>query len=136
MGLAYIDYRQGRYAAAQEVFDGFFDWAEESRCNRREDWWPPFFLAATYAITGETDTALDELERAISLGYVDYRFLDNNPFFAGIRDARRYDGILSDLSRQVAKMRDKDAGGRRARPSLTSATDLSMCPSPTPRSAA
>ena len=58
-------------------------------------------------MTGRVDEALIELERAFSLGYVDYALLEHNPFFARLRGDDRYDAIVSALRDRVAKMRSK-----------------------------
>ena len=58
-------------------------------------------------MTGRIDEALIELERAFSLGYVDYRLLDHIPFFATLRGNERYDAMVSELRHKIAKMRSR-----------------------------
>jgi len=107
LGLAYLHLQRDEHQEAEDIFAGFYTFAEESRRRRREDWGPAYNLTAIHAMSGRIDEALVELERAVSSGFVDYRFLDNIPFFRKLHDNERYRAIVSEVRDRVAGMRNE-----------------------------
>jgi len=107
LGLAYLHLQRDEIEQARSIFSGFFDFAEESRRLRREHWAPHYNLTAIYAMSGDVGAALDELEQAVEMGFVDAGILGAYPFFRRLQGDPRYEAIVSDLHRRVAKMRNE-----------------------------
>ena len=69
-----------------------------------------YSLAATCAALGETDQALQQLQKAIAAGWIDYRSLSLDPRFDSIRQRGQYKEIFLHLTEKVKTM---DAATRR-----------------------
>lgn len=54
--------------------------------------------ACTYALLGETDRAIDLLEKAIRNGYGHKEWIDNDPDFASLRDHPRFQALMQSFS--------------------------------------
>jgi hypothetical protein len=72
-----------------------------------------YSLAADCAALGETDEALDQLQKAVAAGWIDYRSLSLDPRFDSIRKTARYKEIFIHLGNKVKTM-DAAAIGRTA----------------------
>ena len=69
-----------------------------------DNWRCLYNLASVQAANGESDAALDDLERAADNGFTDFSHLKHNPAFASLRDLPRYRRLLAreDLIRHHA----------------------------------
>jgi len=63
-----------------------------------------YSLAATYAALGESNQALQWLEKAVAAGWIDYRSLSLDPRFDSIREAGQYEKIFLHLTDKVKAM--------------------------------
>lgn len=61
--------------------------------------------ACTYSLLGETDRAIDPLEKAIRNGYGHKEWLENGPDFASLRDHPRFQALMQSLSAAGTKSR-------------------------------
>jgi len=62
---------------------------------RRVEWWS-FYLAECYGLLGHTDEALDWLENAVRLGFVNFQFLGRrDTILAKLRGHPRYDALMT-----------------------------------------
>jgi serine/threonine protein kinase/Tfp pilus assembly protein PilF len=71
-------------------------------CRRdfQYSWW----VACAYVMLGDTDTALDWLENAVELGFLNYRYLDEiDPILAPLRGDPRFRALMS-MARERAKV--------------------------------
>ena len=62
-------------------------------------------LAAVEASLGLTESALEHLQTAVSLGWIDYRSLATDPRFDALRENLEFQLMLKNISRKVADMR-------------------------------
>lgn len=62
-------------------------------------------LAAVEACLGKTDAALDHLRQAISVGWLDYRSLRQDPRFDSLRSNPELETLIDGLSAKVAELR-------------------------------
>jgi len=73
------------------------DLREAARWDDVFSWW----MADSFALVGETEAALDSVERMIELGIVNYPFLaEYEPFFASIRSESRFGALMEEARRQ------------------------------------
>ena len=63
-------------------------------------------LAAVEACLKQPDTALEHLQQAIALGWLDYRSLLRDPRFDSIRSHPEYKTLIDGLSAKVAELRN------------------------------
>jgi hypothetical protein len=64
-------------------------------------------LAAAAALRGETDTALEWLERAFEAGYRDYGFLERDPIFRPLSRDAGFGRVLDRTRRDVQAQRER-----------------------------
>jgi serine/threonine protein kinase/tetratricopeptide (TPR) repeat protein len=64
-------------------------------------------LASVESALGLLDDSLEHLYKAVLLGWIDYRSLDLDPRFDGIRQTLEFQDVVRDLSTRVADMRSK-----------------------------
>ena len=102
---AYYLQRSGASAEASTIF-------EELLARNRRDVtagadWPMVFMqnAAVYALRGEPEEALAELERAYAAGWRDGRTTAIDPLLASLRSQPRFQQMLSNIQQDVASMR-------------------------------
>jgi tetratricopeptide (TPR) repeat protein len=62
-------------------------------------------LAAVEACLNQTDAALQHLQQAIALGWLDYRSLQRDPRFDSLRTNPELDTLIDGLSAKVAELR-------------------------------
>ena len=77
--------------------------------NDNENQRVPFEIAAIHATRGENDQALDWLAKAFAAGYKDYSTLGRHRIFAAVRTDPRFQNVLKQMERAVAKMREESA---------------------------
>jgi thioredoxin-like negative regulator of GroEL len=67
------------------------DLQEAARWDDVFSWW----MADSFALVGETEAALDAVERMIALGIVNYPFLaQHEPFLSGLRSEPRFHELM------------------------------------------
>jgi tetratricopeptide (TPR) repeat protein len=70
---------------------------------KKAAWWDDIFswwMTDCFALAGDTDAALDFLERTVQLGFVNYPFfMEYDPFIAGIRGEPRFREIMQSVRR-------------------------------------
>ena len=73
------------------------DLREAARWDDIFSWW----MADSFALVGETEAAIDAVERMIDLGIVNYPFLaEYEPFFASIRSESRFGALMDEARRR------------------------------------
>jgi TolB-like protein/thioredoxin-like negative regulator of GroEL len=73
------------------------DLREAARWDDIFSWW----MADSFALVGETEAAMDAVERMIDLGIVNYPFLaEYEPFFASIRSESRFGALMDEARRR------------------------------------
>jgi TolB-like protein/Tfp pilus assembly protein PilF len=75
--------------------------------NGNESQRVPVDIAAIHAVKGETDQALEWLERGIAAGYTDYSTLGRHPIFASLQREARFQELLQRMEQAVARMRER-----------------------------
>jgi tetratricopeptide (TPR) repeat protein len=61
----------------------------------KRDWAGSFFLSEAYAQLGETENALEWLEHAVDIGFINYPFLNEyDPLLANIRGEERFQKLM------------------------------------------
>jgi hypothetical protein len=53
-----------------------------------------YWLSAAYATHGDTEKALDSLQKSLAAGYGDFAALDASPYFAQLRPDARYQRLI------------------------------------------
>ena len=71
----------------------------------RVDWQYSWEVASAYALVGASDEALDWLRNAITRGFVNYRFLSNDPMLAGLRDDERFQALMAEARARHERLR-------------------------------
>ncbi|MBU4305879.1 MAG: hypothetical protein KJ893_09740 [Candidatus Omnitrophica bacterium] len=54
-------------------------------------------LACSYSLLGKVDMAFKTLEKAVSLGYDDFKFMDSDPDLSTVRQDQRYQNMISSI---------------------------------------
>jgi hypothetical protein len=69
--------------------------------------WPdvPYNTAAAYAVLGETDHAIEWLDRAIKTGWRLYRLGASDPLFESVHEDERFKRLIEGVERDVHRMR-------------------------------
>jgi TolB-like protein/tetratricopeptide (TPR) repeat protein len=109
--------RQGDTRRAAELWREAAAAAHRKVAAGAESYTAPMELAAISAMEGQTDAALEWLERGYRAGWKDARFLNLDPFFASVRREPRYQDLAATMTQDVAEMRQRAAA---AHPSLLS----------------
>ena len=104
--LAYVLHRAGREAEADAIAG-----ENLSAYGVHPDRYPegsqvPYYVAALNAWRGDSTAANQWLEKAISLGYRDYRWISVDPQLEQIRNTSRYRGITGSLRDTWTEMRE------------------------------
>jgi TolB-like protein/Flp pilus assembly protein TadD len=102
---AYHLHRRGASIESRRILDAVL--AANRRALADGADWPMVYMqnAAVYALQGQGDAALGELERGYAAGWRDGRTLAIDPFFAAIRSEPRFTQLLSRIASDVAVMR-------------------------------
>ncbi|MEM7278269.1 MAG: hypothetical protein AAF385_09100 [Pseudomonadota bacterium] len=58
-------------------------------------------LAALLLAQGQSENALDALDRAVELGYRDWRWLQTHPFLLELRDVPRFKTVIGTIRRRI-----------------------------------
>jgi TolB-like protein/thioredoxin-like negative regulator of GroEL len=73
------------------------DLRDAARWDDIFSWW----MADSFALVGETEAAIDSVERMVDLGIVNYPFLaEYEPFFASIRSEPRFVALMDEARRR------------------------------------
>ena len=105
--LAYIELEEGDPLRGRALL------AEAKAADEKEIALAPdhsnrhYSLAATLAIGGESEAALDALQRAVQQGWIDYRSTKMDPRFDSLRDAPRYAELIGAMENQVKSLRSR-----------------------------
>ncbi len=99
--------RRGDLPAARSAADSGLRAAHAMKRSGKEEGAFALELAALYSLRGDTNPALDWLERAYRAGERDYRMTGRDPFFAGLRAERRFQRLLEQMRMDVAAMRER-----------------------------
>ena len=60
-----------------------------------------WFLAECYALAGDAASAIRWLQRAVSLGFINYPLLaERDPFLASLRDEPAFGSLIADVHRR------------------------------------
>jgi non-specific serine/threonine protein kinase len=73
------------------------EWAEKALAIDAEETTTLYSVACLYAIIGKSEQALDCLEKAVKLGYPNWRWIENDADFASIRTQPRYLALVKYL---------------------------------------
>lgn len=65
--------------------------------------------AAILSIQGKKDDALDWMQKAVDVHWVEYGLVEMNPWFNNIKDAPRFKQMINTVKKRVNEMRDKTA---------------------------
>ena len=88
--------RRGKFIAGLKV-------DEQLSHLRPADPMVQYNLACSYSLTGNFNQAVAALERALNLGYRDFKWLDHYPDFSHLRQLPLYNNIRSKLRRLQSK---------------------------------
>ena len=73
---------------------------------RRVEWWS-LYVAQCHAFLGDAGEALDWLENAVRLGYINYPFLSSGDvILARFRGQPRYDALIEKIRRAWERFPD------------------------------
>ena len=97
----------GKSAEAEEMLKGCMQKELETIARQRANPEALYRLAAVESSLGLTDSSFQHLQSAITVGWIDHRSLRLDPRFDSLRRDRRFDKIISDLSRKIAEMRKR-----------------------------
>jgi tetratricopeptide (TPR) repeat protein len=102
---AYHLHRRGASADARKIMDQVLATNRRALADGAD--WPTMFMqnAAVYALQGQGQAALDELDRAYASGWRDGRTLAIDPFFTSVRSEPRFTQLLTRIESDVAAMR-------------------------------
>jgi serine/threonine protein kinase/tetratricopeptide (TPR) repeat protein len=103
--LGYIYWKAGRKDEAKKLFQGNLDVLQKRLEQGDEGYDIGFSMAAIYAVQGNKEEALRWLEKAIDLGWRDYKYASRCPLFENIRDDERFKRIMDETKAKVAEMR-------------------------------
>jgi tetratricopeptide (TPR) repeat protein len=104
--LAYVLHRLGRNAEAEALAAANLSAYAGNADRYPEGSQVPYYVAALYAWHADTAAANQWLERAISLGYRDYRWISADPQLEAIRNTARYGEIIGSLRVAWTEMRE------------------------------
>ncbi|MCJ7588378.1 MAG: hypothetical protein MUQ00_10830 [Candidatus Aminicenantes bacterium] len=63
-------------------------------------------MAASLAVLGEKEQALDWLQNAVDRGFLNYPFLDKDPFLKNLRGEARFKAILDQARKDWESFED------------------------------
>ena len=106
---AYLLMARGERSRAAALLAEALTRAHKALESGNENQRVPFEIAAIHAARGENDQALDWLEKAFAAGYKDYSTLGRHRIFAAVRTDPRFQNVLKQMERAVAKMREQSA---------------------------
>ena len=106
---AYLLMARGERSRAGTLLGEALTHAHMALENDNENQRVPFEIAAIHATRGENDQALDWLAKAFAAGYKDYSTLGRHRIFAAVRTDPRFQNVLKQMERAVAKMREESA---------------------------
>jgi TolB-like protein/Tfp pilus assembly protein PilF len=105
--IAYCLWAAGRRAEAKERFSAIIRDDEKQVIIGNEEFSPAWELARVYAAQGINDQALHWLQKAIDMGFRDYRWCAIDPLMQGLRTSTEFTRTLERLSAAVAQMRER-----------------------------
>jgi serine/threonine protein kinase/tetratricopeptide (TPR) repeat protein len=94
-----------RYALGGDRQRAFSWMTPEAIETCRRDFLYSWWMACAYVMLGDADSALDWLENAIDLGFVNYRYLGEiDPLLAPLRGEPRFQALMARARRQQAEL--------------------------------
>ncbi len=86
-----------------QIRDEMADLAPSSGLAASNSQWPEsqVDLAALLLAKGRSDNALDALDRAVELGYRDWRWLESHPFLVELRAVPRFKAVVDTIRRRI-----------------------------------
>jgi tetratricopeptide (TPR) repeat protein len=104
---AFLLHQLGDRDRAAALFDESLR-ASHAAIERGSEWSSrPLEIAAIHAVRGNTDEALEWLERTYQAGYRLYRILAQDPMFVSIRGHEQFQAILARMEGDVARERER-----------------------------
>jgi hypothetical protein len=107
IALAQIASSSERQDEAEELLAPLLAFLYQALADGGEASWIYRKFAGIHAVRGEIDKACEYLELAVEAGEVDYRTLQRNPVFAGMRTEPRFQDCVVKMRSQVEDMRAK-----------------------------
>ena len=107
MWLAYCHKLAGNIEQANLKLDYIDVWAEELLANSTMRHGKMHDLAVWYALRGNREEALNYLERAYDNGYLNYRYIEMDPFFVDYRSDERFLAVVTKIRREVDEMKQR-----------------------------
>jgi len=105
IGLGHILMREGRRDEAEEFLNQAASVREKAIREGDLSSEIRFELARVHAIKGNKEEAYDWLEKAISMGWVDYQIVGMDPWLDDLRGDERFKQIMARVKDKVAEMR-------------------------------
>jgi hypothetical protein len=99
--------RHGDHAAAARLWDDVLALDKHAIASGNDDPQRPMEIAAIHAVRGESVAALDWMQRGYNAGWKNYRAIERDTFFAGLRSNARFRQIVSSMRIDTDAMRKR-----------------------------
>jgi TPR repeat protein len=105
VGLAFIMLRDGKRSEAENLLARTAAAKQKTIKAGDERFDSRYDLARMYAIRGTKDEAYSWLQKAIDLGWRDYRMAQVDPWFENVRSDERFRQMMANVKGMVDEMR-------------------------------
>jgi TolB-like protein/Tfp pilus assembly protein PilF len=105
--LAYTLIKLGKHANATSILDSTLASYAHSIDQGDENLSTFMYIAYIYSIRGDTTRSLQWLQRAVDMGYRDYRWTTVDPLMENTRPTAQFKAIMTSLKSQVDAMRTR-----------------------------
>jgi TolB-like protein/lipoprotein NlpI len=105
LGLGYILWNKEQHKEARELFDQRTNICIEQLERGIERWGIPWDLGAIMAIQGKNEEALKWLQKAIDVGWREFRIAKKDPRLENIRNEQQFQNMMNDMKQKVDDMR-------------------------------
>ena len=105
--LGAIQWKKGETDVAKNIFSEFLNYANKEIEAGNESWEIRYNMAGIYSIMGERDKAFLWLDRAIDLGWREYRIGKIEPLFENLREDKRFEKKIGRVKKIVDKTREQ-----------------------------
>ena len=107
IGLGYIGVKEGEQNEARKLMNQA-RLLQQKQIDLGDAGFPPrYYLAAIYAIEGNTSEANTWLEKAIASGYRNYYLAQRDPWLENLRTDQHYKQTMAQLKTKLDEMRKK-----------------------------